>query len=510
MTHTLQRRTGALFALLLAVLLSISLTGVAAAAAPDHRDDYALGRFSDVSAWGDFSSPLTQALAVLALHRADGTDPSSAAVDLLLAQQCDDGGFPQMFRAPSTGDPASCSSSVDSTAFVVQALDAVGEDEAVQAAAAWLLDVQEDDGSFGGQDGLNTNSTGLAALALDLGDETAAADRARAWVIALQDDCGAETPGAIPFNAEERGSVELATSQAVLGLASGSLGDVDATTASDDAPETGCEEVTDELGDPAEAAVAYLVGQLEDGQYLDTEFGPSVGGTIDVLFALAAAGVGGAHIDDIADWLPAQAAGYTQEAVEDGLDGAYAGATAKLALAKIVADRDPTDVGGIDLIAQLEGLETIDLPEVSVTCAPESVAPSDEVDCTITGLLGGETVDVHVDLTPTLLDDEVTADEEGTATFAFTVPEDATEDDEVTISVDGLGADGLAGLALQVSVGEPEEVDEDPEVIDEEDEDILPETGDRTFLAGGIGLLALLFGGVVLRAGRQHGEANNA
>ena len=499
-----------MFALLLAVLLSISLVGPALAAAPDHRDDYALGRFSDVSVWGDFSSPLTQALAVLALHRADGTDPSPAAVDLLLAQQCDDGGFPQMFRAPSTGDAGPCSSSVDSTAFVVQALDAIGEDAAVQAAAAWLVDVQEDDGSFGGQDGLNANSTGLAALALDLGGETAAGDRARSWVIALQDDCDTGTPGAIPFNADERGSVEIATSQAVLGLASANLGDVDATTASDDAPETGCGETTEELGDPAEAAVAYLVGQLEDGQHLATEFGPSVGGTIDVLFALAAAGVGRAHIDDIADWLPAQAAGYTQEPVEDGQDGAYAGATAKLALAKIVADRDPRDVAGIDLIAQLERLETTELPEVSVACTPESVPPSGDVDCTISGLLAFETVDVTVGLNPTLLDDDATADEEGTATFAFTVPEDATEDDEVTISVDGLGADGLAGLALQVSVDEPEEVDEEDEVTDEEDEEILPETGDRTLLAGGIGLIALLLGGVVLRLGRRQGEASSA
>ena len=499
MIHTLQRRTGALFALLLAVLLSISLVGPALAATPDSRDDYALGRYADTNDWGDFSTPLTQSLAILALHQASDTEPSDNAVDLLVAQQCEDGGFPDSFRAPSTGDPAPCTSGVDTTALAVQALDAVGVDAAVQAAADWLVDVQGDDGEFGAEDGLNSNSTGLAAVALELGGYTEEADAARDWIIDLQDGCGSETPGAIPFNEGTRGAVELSTSQALLGMVDPAVGlaDLDATAVTGE-PASDCD-TEGQLGDPVVEAVTFLSGLVtEDAPYVtfpDSDV-PNVGGTIDVLFGFAAAGTGETPVERIREWLPGQAASYTQ----DGEGGAGAGATAKLALALLIADEDPRAIQAIDLIEQLEALEVTELPEVTVACDGQSVEPGDDVSCTISGLLAFETVDVQAERNPTLFEGAVSADGEGDADFAFSIPDDATEDGEVTITVDGLGADGLAGLTLRVSVPETEEIDEPAE---EEDEETLPETGTLTAWLSGLGGVAVLLGAALLRVTRR-------
>jgi LPXTG-motif cell wall-anchored protein len=517
LSRSRQRGTGALLAILLALMLSLA-TVTPALAAPDHRDDYALGRYVDHSNFGDWSSVLTQSLGVLALHRATEASPSDAAVSLLLAQQCDDGAFPHQFRSPSTSDAGPCVGNVDTTAFAVQALDALGEDQAVTDAASWLATVQREDGSFGGDDGFNATSTGLAALALELGGLSDEAQEAREWVLGLQDGCDAETPGAIPFRPgdgdDDRGVEVMSTSQALLGLAGDGLGALDGTSATSDDPTTGCDDDPGgEFGDPAEAAAAYLVGELEDGDHLIVQGFASEGATIDVLFALAAVEQGRDTIDAIFDWLEGRVGGYTQGAGFDAEDAAYAGATAKLALAAIVADGDPRDVGGVDLIAQLESVEVTELPEVSVACDADEVAPDDEVTCTITGLLGGETVDVLVELNPTLLDEAVTADSGGEATFAFAVPEDATDGASVTISVAGLGVDALANLELTISApaAEPEETEETEEVEEAEEAgpsdgvdqvgatddsagDILPETGDRVWLASGMGVASLLLG----------------
>lgn len=518
MTRTTHRGTGALIATLLAILLSLSAI-TPAFAAPDHRDDFALGRYADSNSWGDFSSPLTQSLALLALHRAPDTEPSEAASNVLLAQQCDDGSFPNTFRAPSTQEPAACTGGVDTTAFAVVALDTVGEADAAADAAGWLAKAQNEDGSFGAQDGINSNSTGLAALALDLlGHDTEAA-KARAWILGIQDDCDSDTPGAIPFNAEDRGAPELATAQAILGLVEPGVGfaDLDATAVSGE-PETDCD-AEEELGDEIQAAAAFLVDELGENPYVPFPGSdvPNVGGTIDVLFALAAAGTAESATETILDWLPGQAAGYTQ----DGEGGAGAGSSAKLALALLMANEDPTDVAGINLIEQLEALEITALEEVSISCDAEEVGPEEEVECSISGLLGGETVDVLVALNPTLLDEAVTADVSGSATFAFSVPEDATEDDTISITVDGLGVDGLANLDLTIEASEPaaeddgevveEEDDEQIETItEEEDEELLPETGDGALLITGFGTSALLLGLALVWATRRQRESVDA
>ena len=51
------------------------------------------GRFSDLSAFGDFSNTITQSLALLGLERTTGQGPSSASVVYLRRQQCANGAF---------------------------------------------------------------------------------------------------------------------------------------------------------------------------------------------------------------------------------------------------------------------------------------------------------------------------------------------------------------------------------------------------------------------------------
>lgn len=209
-------------------------------------DNGIVGRFQDRSGFGEFSSPLTQSLALLALARAEDTSPSPAAITALVDQACPDGGFPSSFEA----DP--CTSSVDTTGFAVQALLAVGADDPAAAAATWLESVQADDGSFSSPDGVNTNSTGLAATALAATGRTEAARTAAAWIVTQQDGCDTESPGAIPFRTDERGSVELATAQATFGLTGASLATVTSAGARSDVPVLDCAAPVEGQPDPGD------------------------------------------------------------------------------------------------------------------------------------------------------------------------------------------------------------------------------------------------------------------
>jgi hypothetical protein len=169
------------------------------------------GRFADAGE-EDWSSTFTQAIAILALVRADGVSPSDAATDFLVSQQCDDGGF----RFEPGAQP--CTGHVDTTALAIQAQLATGTD--ASAAVAWLIDRQGDDGGFG-----NANTTGLAAAALAIAGEHDTAAAARANLVGLQDHCDAGT-GAIGFDHDCAGDPVFATRQAVLGLTGASLLDV--------------------------------------------------------------------------------------------------------------------------------------------------------------------------------------------------------------------------------------------------------------------------------------------
>jgi hypothetical protein len=192
------------------------------------EDDGELGRAKDT--WdpanemgADYSNAIGQAWAVRALTGAD-SDVADEATTFLLRQQCDDGFFRLLLESKDHscdgGTAEESAPSVDATAFSVLALLAAreaevdgveGVDTALEEAAAWLTEVQADDGSFadpgnGQGAGLgNANSTGVAAEALlALGEEEAATEAAR-WLAEhqVQEDAAAtlaEEAGAVAFD----------------------------------------------------------------------------------------------------------------------------------------------------------------------------------------------------------------------------------------------------------------------------------------------------------------------
>ena len=216
------------------------------------------GRYSDQSAWGNYSNVFGQSLAIGGLARA-GSAPSTAAVGFLRAQQCDDGGF-RVFV-----DAATCASDPDATALAVQALIRVAgaADADVQEGLDYLA-VQQDDatGAVGGSGptaAVNANSTGLAGQAFLAGGRSAQARLAQAYVASLQYGC--EFPPALRGGiAYDRATYDLrlsegasalpsdqdnrSTAQASLALAGTPLFVVTADGAAAVAPETDCAATT--------------------------------------------------------------------------------------------------------------------------------------------------------------------------------------------------------------------------------------------------------------------------
>ncbi|RJQ79489.1 peptidase [Pseudonocardiaceae bacterium YIM PH 21723] len=183
------------------------------------------GRFSDQSAFGDFSNAFGQALALLALDRTTGGAPASA-VTFLAGTQCADGGFPLNFgQSP-------CVSDVDATATVVQALRATGDVTNAGEGVSWLVTKQNADGGFSAVAAApsNANSTGLAAEAL-AGKRPLAAIKARNFLRSLQVGCSGAVAdrGAIPFDSTglDPATAPRATAQAILGLTGVSLDELD-------------------------------------------------------------------------------------------------------------------------------------------------------------------------------------------------------------------------------------------------------------------------------------------
>jgi hypothetical protein len=173
------------------------------------------GRFSDAGP-DDYSTPVGQALAVLALARA-GEDVPAAAVDFLAGAACPDGGYPSAFVT----EGAACTSDPDATGFALTALAAVvgtgdggAAPQAATAARDHLEQTRRPDGSWDAEGAVN--AAGIAASALHLvGADTGSTV---AWLTDAQlaDGSFPVAPGG------DAGDVR-ATTQAVLPLAGASL-----------------------------------------------------------------------------------------------------------------------------------------------------------------------------------------------------------------------------------------------------------------------------------------------
>lgn len=192
--------------------------------------EQASGRFSDKSAYGDYSNAIGQSLAILGLKRA-GSAPSVNSVAYLAKQQCADGGI------RLTLDDKTCTSDPDVTAFAVQAFVAGGgQSAALSKAVAYLKGKQGADGGVGGSGptaGENSNSTGLAAAAFTAAGATSSAAKAESYLRALQYGCSfpAALRGAIAYNADALAAAKAkgakaavadqdrrSTAQAILGV----------------------------------------------------------------------------------------------------------------------------------------------------------------------------------------------------------------------------------------------------------------------------------------------------
>ncbi len=198
------------------------------------------GRFSDKSAFGDFSNAFSQSLAVIALDGTSGGAPA-AAVAFLAGSQCPDGGFPLDFGKPT------CTSEVDATSLVTQTLLVAGEPETATKALDWLVSKQQPDGGFGGAGptaGENANSTGVATQALRVGGRKEAADKGVAFLAGLQVGCDgpAANRGAVAYDATgfAAATATRATAQGILGLAGVGLADLDGTGETAAAPTLEC------------------------------------------------------------------------------------------------------------------------------------------------------------------------------------------------------------------------------------------------------------------------------
>lgn len=235
----------------------------------------------------DFSSPLTQALAVIALHRTTSADPSATAITYLLSEACPDGGYPSSFAASRGG--AACTSDPDVTGFVIQGLFAVGRGADAQPAVTWLSGRQAADGSFGGSGATakaNANSTAVAAQALRVAGQVAAANKAVEFLLTLQAGCAAKAGdrGQIAYDKSGSGDPVRATAQAVLGLTGTSLSDVSVEGITAAAPRLTCPEPDGETEGNRDADLT------EGGRVLaDTGAHPGVVGLAVLLMAVGTA-----------------------------------------------------------------------------------------------------------------------------------------------------------------------------------------------------------------------------
>ncbi|MFY1692838.1 peptidase [Plantactinospora sp. WMMB782] len=194
------------------------------------------GRFTDRSAFGDFSNMFSQSFAVLALDRAGGAP--TAAISFLAGSHCPDGGFPLQFAQPT------CVSDVDATALAIQALLSADRPLAAHAAARWVVSVQGDDGSFAADGVANANSTGLAAQALAAAGRAVPWLHARQYLTSLQQTCTAPAAdrGAIAYTdgGLDPATANRATAQTVPGLAGVGFATLSAAGSHPAAPTLAC------------------------------------------------------------------------------------------------------------------------------------------------------------------------------------------------------------------------------------------------------------------------------
>jgi hypothetical protein len=199
------------------------------------------GRYSDHSAYGDYSNAFSQSLAIIALSR-DGGAPAKA-VTFLLSTECKNGGFPLDFGQKT------CVSDPDSTALAAQALLATGHRAAADRGLWWLAYIQTTEKGSGGINATggttpNANTTGLAGEAFAAAGWKVPAAKAATFLDSLQRGCSAPAAqhGALAYDKTgfAASTAVDATAQGILGLADIPLATISGHGSAADAPTLGC------------------------------------------------------------------------------------------------------------------------------------------------------------------------------------------------------------------------------------------------------------------------------
>ncbi|WP_326591037.1 prenyltransferase/squalene oxidase repeat-containing protein [Streptomyces sp. NBC_01294] len=302
-----------------------------------------------------------QSFALLAQHTV-GVEPAREAVVWLVGQQCDTGGFASFRPNAAVACDATTMYDTNATAAAVQALKALGgQDAAVKQSVDWLKSVQNEDGGWSYVPGSpsDANSTALVISALAVAGEKPAEVKSKAGKSAyeglfpFQLGCAAEPAadrGAFayqPVDGKLIANADATAAAALAGLGKGAAvvpSGADTPAAALTCPANGA--------DPAAAAhgaAGYLAEALKKDGHL-TALTPGAdqptadtGNTADAVIALAAAG----HKQSAAgalEWLKANSAQWAQ--------GSPAG-LGTLILAAHATGTDPKSFGGTDLVAAL-------------------------------------------------------------------------------------------------------------------------------------------------------------
>ncbi|MBT2540458.1 hypothetical protein J7E99_07000 [Streptomyces sp. ISL-44] len=303
-----------------------------------------------------------QSFALLAQHTV-GIKPSRQAVIWLLGQQCQTGGFPSFRPNPGVTCDANTMYDTNATAAAVQALQALGgQDAAVRQSVEWLKSVQNEDGGWAYVPGSpsEANSTALVISALAVAGEKPAEVKSKAGksayegLLPFQLGCSAEPAadrGAFayqPVDGKLLANADATAAATLAGLGKGTAV-VPSTT---DTPAAALACPAAGAADPvaaAQGAAGYLAEVLKkDGHLTAVTPGadqptPDTGNTADAVIALAAAG----HKQSAAgalEWLKANSAEWSK--------GSPAG-LGTLILAAHATGTDPKSFGGTDLVAAL-------------------------------------------------------------------------------------------------------------------------------------------------------------
>ncbi|MCX5197033.1 hypothetical protein OOK31_24575 [Streptomyces sp. NBC_00249] len=346
-------------AVLCAVSAPAALADTAPPAAPSAPPVIPSGLFGKADP--TYDGVWRQSIALLA-QRTVGAKPAPEAVRWLLAQQCANGGFASFRADAAKACDATTALDTNATAMAVQALKALGgQDATVKKGVDWLKSVQNEDGGWAYVPGSPSegSSTSLVASALSVAGEKPAEVKSKAGksaydgLLSFQLGCSAEPAadrgafGYQPADGKLAANADATAAAALAGLGKGLL--VDPAGTDTPAAALACPAGSADATGAAQGAAGYLAEALKkDGHLTAVTPGadqplPDTGNTADAVIALAAAG----HRQSAAgalEWLQKNSAQWSQ---------GNPAALGTLVLVAHATGTDPKAFGGADLVTAL-------------------------------------------------------------------------------------------------------------------------------------------------------------